>query len=50
MRAITPMLIPLKRMIESSKQNSCLMCRVSPLLMADDDSSRVQASAADSEG
>lgn len=45
-----PVLIPLKGMIESSKPNSCLMYRVSPPLMADDDSSRVQASAADSGG
>lgn len=45
-----PVLIPLKGLIESSKQNSCLMCRVSPPLMADDDSSGAQASAADGGG
>lgn len=44
------MLIPLKGMIESSKQNSCLMRSPPPLLllMADDDGSRVQVSAIDS--
>lgn len=44
MRMIIPTLIPMKKMIESSKQNSCLKCHV------DDDSSGVQASAANSGG
>lgn len=50
MRMMILMLIPLKGMIESSKQNSCLMRSPPPLLllMADDDGSRVQVSAIDS--
>lgn len=32
-RMMILMLIPLKGMIESSRQNSCLMCRLSPWLM-----------------